>query len=50
MVDKEKSLGYSFPLSQIEAKILVENNKLVQLRIPDTSGTSAFAIIKDIRI
>ena len=47
--DKENSKGYWFPLSQIEAKIEVENSKLIQLRIPDTSATSALPIIRDIR-
>lgn len=47
--DKEKSLGYWFPLSQIEAKIQIETTKLNQLRIPDTSAEMALPIIRDIR-
>lgn len=47
--NKEDGLGYWFPLSQVEAKIEVENTKLAQLRIPDTSADSARIIIGDIR-
>jgi hypothetical protein len=47
--DKEQGLGYWFPLSQVEAKIMVENNKLNLLRIPDTSADSAYNIINRIK-
>jgi hypothetical protein len=47
--DKDKQLGYWYPLSQVEAKIEVENTKLAQLRIPDTSAGSARVIVRDIR-
>ena len=47
--DKDKELGYWYPLSQVEAKIEVENTKLAQLRIPDTSADSARIIVRDIR-
>ncbi|MFD0991038.1 hypothetical protein ACFQ1R_13095 [Mariniflexile jejuense] len=47
--DKEKELGYWYPLSQVEAKIEVENTKLAQLRIPDTSADTARIIVRDIR-
>jgi hemerythrin-like domain-containing protein len=47
--DKKNSKGYWVPLSQIEAKILVENNKLIQLRIPDTSASTAMVIIREMK-
>jgi hypothetical protein len=47
--DIEKDLGYWYPLSQVEAKIEVENTKLAQLRIPDTSADTARIIVRDIR-
>jgi len=47
--DRDKALGYWYPLSQVEAKIEVENIKLTQLRIPDTSAGSARIIVDDIR-
>lgn len=47
--DKDKDLGYWYPLSQVEAKIEVENTKLAQLRIPDTSADTARIIVRDIR-
>ena len=47
--DKDKELGYWYPLSQVEAKIEVENTKLAQLRIPDTSADAARIIVRDIR-
>lgn len=47
--DRDKELGYWYPLSQVEAKIEVENTKLAQLRIPDTSADTARIIVRDIR-
>ena len=47
--DKDEELGYWYPLSQVEAKIEVENARLTQLRIPDTSASAARIIVSDIR-
>ncbi len=42
--DKEKGLGYWFPLSQVEAKITIESEKLKQLKIPNSSSDKALLI------
>lgn len=47
--DKEKGLGYWFPLSQVEAKINIETEKLKQLTIPDTSAETALVITNKIQ-
>lgn len=46
--EQSANRGYWMPLSQIETTIESETNKMNLLRIPDTSGTYAAAIVGDI--
>lgn len=45
-IDKEKNKGYWGPLAQHEAAIDAENIKLKTMSTPDTSGDSAFPVMK----
>jgi hypothetical protein len=46
--NEEKVEGYWFPLSQVEAKIAIETEKLKQLKIPDSSANNAIIFAREI--
>ena len=45
--DEKKGEGYWFPLSQVEAKIAIETEKLKQLKIPDSSASNAINMVRE---
>lgn len=47
-VDKAKVTGYWFPLSQVEARILIESEKLKQITIPNSGSEKMLLVSRDV--